>query len=113
MSTALRKEDIYLTPDEYLCGERVSQTKHEYLAGVVYVFAVEAVNQDGSFDPIFGFGTGLFHMNFDDVAGFSGDNRANQIFMQFDGKNRSEIRERHRHPARNRNRSRILQALRR
>lgn len=37
--TALRKEDLYLTPEEYLAGERVSQTKHEYLAGVVYAMA--------------------------------------------------------------------------
>lgn len=37
--TALRKEDIYLTPEEYLAGERVSQTKHEYLAGMVYAMA--------------------------------------------------------------------------
>jgi len=39
MTTALRKEDIYATPEEYLCGERVSQTKHEYLAGVIYAMA--------------------------------------------------------------------------
>ena len=37
--TALRKDDIYLTPEEYLIGERVSATKHEYLAGVVYAMA--------------------------------------------------------------------------
>src|SRR6478735_9579138 len=37
--TVLRKEDIYLTPEEYLAGERVSQTKHEYLAGMVYAMA--------------------------------------------------------------------------
>lgn len=39
LMTALRKEDLYLTPEEYLAGERVSQTKHEYLAGVVYAMA--------------------------------------------------------------------------
>ncbi len=37
--TALRKEDLYLTPEEYLAGERLTQTKHEYLAGVVYAMA--------------------------------------------------------------------------
>ncbi len=37
--TVLRKEDVYLTPEEYLAGERVSQTKHEYLAGMVYAMA--------------------------------------------------------------------------
>ena len=39
MSPALRQKDIYATPEEYLCGERVSQTKHEYLAGVIYAMA--------------------------------------------------------------------------
>ena len=34
--TALRKEDIYVTPEEYLASELISETKHEYLAGVVY-----------------------------------------------------------------------------
>jgi len=37
--TALRKEDVYLTPGEYLAGERVSQTKHEYVAGMVYAMS--------------------------------------------------------------------------
>jgi len=37
--TALRQEDIYLTPEEYLAAERVSDIKHEYLAGVVYAMA--------------------------------------------------------------------------
>lgn len=39
MTTALRQQDLYATPEEYLCGERVSQTKHEYLAGVIYAMA--------------------------------------------------------------------------
>jgi Uma2 family endonuclease len=39
MSNALKKEDLYATPDEYLCGERVSETKHEYLAGMIYAMA--------------------------------------------------------------------------
>ena len=39
MSAALRKDDIYLDPEEYLLAERVSATKHEFLAGVVYAMA--------------------------------------------------------------------------
>ena len=39
MSAALRKDDIYLTTEEYMLGERVSATKHEYLAGAVYAKA--------------------------------------------------------------------------
>ena len=39
MSAALRKDDIYLTPEEYRAGELLSETKHEYLAGVVYAMA--------------------------------------------------------------------------
>ncbi len=38
MVSALRSE-YYLTPEEYLAGERISQEKHEYLAGVVYAMA--------------------------------------------------------------------------
>ena len=38
MGDALR-QDYYLSPEEYLCGERVSQEKHEYLAGVIYAMA--------------------------------------------------------------------------
>ncbi len=37
--TALRNEDIYVTPEEYLSGELISETKHEYLAGIVYAMA--------------------------------------------------------------------------
>lgn len=37
--TALRKEDVYLTPEEYLAAELVSDVKHEYLDGVVYAMA--------------------------------------------------------------------------
>jgi Uma2 family endonuclease len=36
---ALRKEDIYVTPEEYLAGERLADTKHEYLAGVVHAMS--------------------------------------------------------------------------
>lgn len=30
-----------ITPDEYLAGERASETRHEYLDGQVYAMAVE------------------------------------------------------------------------
>lgn len=39
MSSALRKEDIYVSPEEYLAVERDSATKHEYVAGTVYALA--------------------------------------------------------------------------
>ncbi len=39
MSAALRKNDIYLSPEEYLAAERLSPTKNEFLAGVVYAMA--------------------------------------------------------------------------
>lgn len=39
MSSTLRLQDVYLTPEEYLAAERVSDTKHEYLAGSVYAMA--------------------------------------------------------------------------
>jgi len=38
-SSALRTAGYYITAEEYLAGERISQTKHEYLAGVVYAMA--------------------------------------------------------------------------
>src|SRR5688572_18512025 len=39
MSHSLRKQDLYATPEEYLSAERISETKHEYLAGVIYAMA--------------------------------------------------------------------------
>ena len=38
MGNALRAE-YYCSPEDYLAGERVSQQKHEYLAGVIYAMA--------------------------------------------------------------------------
>src|SRR6478736_5254406 len=37
--TALRKDELYASPEAYLAGERMSTIKHEYLAGVVYAMA--------------------------------------------------------------------------
>jgi Uma2 family endonuclease len=31
--------DYYVSPEDYIAGERVSQQKHEYLAGVIYTMA--------------------------------------------------------------------------
>lgn len=45
MGDALRHH-YYLTPEEYLCGERVSQEKHEYLAGVIYAMAATTIGHD-------------------------------------------------------------------
>jgi Uma2 family endonuclease len=39
MSSTLRVEDVYITPEEFLAAERVSETRHEYVAGVVYAMA--------------------------------------------------------------------------
>ncbi len=35
MSETLLVEDLYVTPEEYLAGERMSESKHEYRIGVV------------------------------------------------------------------------------
>src|SRR5438128_5694108 len=37
--TALRKEDYYITPETYLAAERISERKHEYVAGAVHAMA--------------------------------------------------------------------------
>jgi Uma2 family endonuclease len=44
MSSALRVEAVYTTPEEFLAAERVSGIKHEYLAGVVYAMAGGSLN---------------------------------------------------------------------
>jgi Uma2 family endonuclease len=36
----------YSTPEDYLAGERVSQQKHEYLAGVIYAMAGTTIGHD-------------------------------------------------------------------
>lgn len=37
--TALRVEQVYVTPEEYLAAEELSETKHEFVDGVVYAMA--------------------------------------------------------------------------
>lgn len=39
MSTALRQDDYYITPEQYLAAERLSDVKHEYIAGRVFAMA--------------------------------------------------------------------------
>lgn len=38
--------DYYVSPEDYLAGERVSQQKHEYLAGVIYAMAGTTIDHD-------------------------------------------------------------------
>jgi Uma2 family endonuclease len=38
--------EYFKTPEEYLAGERVSEQKHEYLAGVIYAMAGTSVGHD-------------------------------------------------------------------
>jgi Uma2 family endonuclease len=38
--------EYFKTADEYLAGERVSEQKHEYLAGVIYAMAGTSVGHD-------------------------------------------------------------------
>lgn len=53
MSNAVRSE-YYLTPEEYLAGERVSQEKHEYLAGLIYAMAGTSIGHDRIAGNIYG-----------------------------------------------------------
>src|SRR5437870_2613110 len=39
MSTVLRKEAYYITPEDYLAAERIAETRHEYVAGMVHAMA--------------------------------------------------------------------------
>ena len=45
MASALRA-DYFVSVEDYLAGERISQQKHEYLAGVVYAMAGTTINHD-------------------------------------------------------------------
>lgn len=45
MASALRAE-YFVSVEDYLAGERISQQKHEYLAGVVYAMAGTTINHD-------------------------------------------------------------------
>jgi Uma2 family endonuclease len=38
--------DYYATPEDYLAAERVSQQKHEYLAGVIYAMAGTTIGHE-------------------------------------------------------------------
>ena len=44
--TALRKDDYYITPEQYLVAERFSEVKHEYVAGKVYAMAGTSAAHD-------------------------------------------------------------------
>lgn len=43
MASALR-DDYFVSVEDYLAGERISQQKHEYLAGVIYAMAGTTIN---------------------------------------------------------------------
>jgi Uma2 family endonuclease len=45
MASAVRPE-YYFTVEDYLAGERVSQEKHEYLAGAIYAMAGTSIGHD-------------------------------------------------------------------
>ena len=53
MGNALRAE-YYITPEEYLAGERVSQQKHEYLAGAVYAMSGATIGHERVAGNVFG-----------------------------------------------------------
>lgn len=38
--------NYYTSVEDYLCGERISQQKHEYLAGVIYAMAGTTIGHD-------------------------------------------------------------------
>ena len=44
--TALLKDDYYITPEQYLVAERISEVKHEYVAGKVYAMAGTSAAHD-------------------------------------------------------------------
>jgi Uma2 family endonuclease len=44
--TALRQDDYYFTPEQYLVAERLSDVKHEYVAGKVYAMAGTSAAHD-------------------------------------------------------------------
>ncbi len=54
MSPALRKDAHYATPEEYLAVERWSDTKHEYLAGMIYAMAGASREHNLAAGNIFG-----------------------------------------------------------
>lgn len=45
MASALRHE-YFASVDDYLAGERISEKKHEYLAGVIYAMAGTSIGHD-------------------------------------------------------------------
>lgn len=46
MNTALRLDDYYITPEQYLAAERFSDVRHEYVAGKVYAMAGNVAAHD-------------------------------------------------------------------
>ena len=54
MSSAVRA-DYYQSPEEYLAGERISQEKHEYLAGVIYARAGTSIGHARIAGNIYGY----------------------------------------------------------
>jgi hypothetical protein len=39
MSSALRQDDFYISPEQYLAAEQLSEEKHEHVAGKIYAMA--------------------------------------------------------------------------
>ena len=48
------RDDYYISPEGYLAGERVSQQKHEYLAGVIHMMAGTSIGHDRIAGNIYG-----------------------------------------------------------